>query len=290
MEYLLTMGLCLAVRLTPFPLAIRLGGWFGTLAYRLDGRHRAIAEDALAESFRDKPAGEIRAIARAVYRNLGCSVVELMRSDRYAARPLEDHFEFTGYESFEKALAKGRGVLILTGHIGNWELMALAQSIRGPSLAVVARPLDNPYIERLVSRLRTRHGNTLINKQKGMREVLGALAHGKGVGILLDQSVTKKEGVFVDFFGRPACTNKGLALMAAKTKAPVIPVFTRRIGPYRHEIVVGEELPLTDTGDKESDIKANTQAYTKAIEDFVRKYPDQWFWMHRRWKTRPEDV
>jgi KDO2-lipid IV(A) lauroyltransferase len=155
---------------------------------------------------------------------------------------------------------------------------------------VVVRPLDNPYLDREVSRLREQYGNFLINKTNGMRDILKTLASGNAVGILLDQNVKAKEGVFVDFFGRPACTNKGLALMAGRTKAPVIPAFIHRVGPDRHEILIGDEMPLIETGDKEADIIANTQAYTKAIEDFINDYPDQWFWMHRRWKTKPGDA
>ncbi len=113
------------------------------------------------------------------------------------------------------------------------------------------------------------------------------MSEGGTVGILLDQNVARKEGVFVDFFGRPACTNKGLALIAARTKAPVITAFIRRVDSGLHEIHIGDEIPLIETGDKEADLTANTQAYTKAIEDFIRQYPDQWFWVHRRWKTRP---
>ncbi|HLB25859.1 MAG TPA: lysophospholipid acyltransferase family protein, partial [Nitrospirota bacterium] len=165
-----------------------------------------------------------------------------------------------------------------------------AQSILGPPLGIVARPLDNPYLEEFVSRVRTRYGNAVINKTGGMKDVLRTLSSGGTVGILLDQSVKREEGTFVDFFGRPACTNKGLALLAARTKAPVVPVFARRLGPDRHEIVVGDEIPLIETGDRDADISANTQAYTKAIEDFVRRYPDQWFWMHRRWKTKRIDA
>jgi KDO2-lipid IV(A) lauroyltransferase len=123
-----------------------------------------------------------------------------------------------------------------------------------------------------------------------MRDMLRTLREGRSVGVLLDQNVTASEGVFVDFFGRPSCTNKGMALIAARTNAPVIPMFTHRIAPGKNEIIYMDEIPLADTGDKEADMVANTQNYTRAIEDFIRKYPDQWFWMHRRWKSRPEDA
>jgi len=290
LEYVLAGGFYYAVRLMPYSAAMRLGGLLGVLAYRIDGRHRGITEEALSTSFPEKSPEEISAIGRTVFRNLGYLAVEFICSDRLAKKPLEEVFEFVNYGSFVEAYDKGKGVLLLTGHLGSWELMAVAQSIKNPKLTIVVRPLDNPYLEDAVSRVRTRFGNRLINKNKGMREILRALGRGESIGILLDQSVAKKEGVFVDFFGRPACTNIGLALIAARTKAPVIPAFTRRVSMYRHEIIIGEELPLIDTGDRDADILANTQAYTKVIEDFIRKYPDQWFWMHRRWKTKMEDA
>jgi len=289
LEYILATSVLAVVRLLPFKLAIRLGGLLGRFFYIIDRRHREITENNLRESFGGKSPEEIKSIARSVYTNLGYSAVEFMRSDRYAGRPVEEHFSFANYDSYLSAHSRGKGVLFLTGHCGSWELLALAQSVIGRPFDVVVRPLDNPYLDKAVSAIRTRFGNTLINKTKGMRDILRALNSGRAVGILLDQNVSRREGVFVDFFGRPACTNIGLALIAAKTGAPVVPAFIRRVGLDRHEIILGDEIPLVNTGDKEADVKTNTQAYTKAIEDFVRAYPDQWFWMHRRWKTRPEE-
>ena len=287
-EYLAASAVLALVRLLPIRTAIRMGGALGRLAFAISKRHHAITIDNLTKSFRDKGPDEIRAIARSVYTGLGYQAVEFMRSDRYAGRKAEDFFSFVNYEAILKAQSRGKGVLLLTGHCGSWELMAMAQALKGRPFGIVVRPLDNPYLERAVTNIRTRFGNKLINKKSGMREILRTLEGGGLVGILLDQNVSRKEGVFVDFFGRPACTNKGLALIAKKTGAPVIPAFTRRTGLCTHEILAGDEMPLIDTGDKEADIIANTQAYTRVIEDFIRENPDQWFWMHRRWKTAPE--
>ena len=286
-EYIIALSLLAFIKILPFRMALRFGGCLGTLACRMDKRHRLITEDNLSKSFPEKTSGETREIARSVFRNLGYSAVEFFRSSRYGPR-FDEYIEINGYSRYKKAIEKGRGLLLLTGHCGSWELLALAQSVKKPPIGVVVRPLDNPYLDRLVSGLRTQYGNSIIGKVKGMREILRWLEQGGAVGILLDQNVKAKEGVFVDFFGRPACTNKGLALMAARTKAPVLPAFIRRVGLDRHEILVGDEIPLIETGDKEADVVANTQAYTRAIEDFIRKYPDQWFWMHRRWKTTEE--
>jgi len=288
-EYALAKSILSLIKLLPFGLALRFGGLLGSLAYRLDKRHREITLDNLRNSFKVKTETEIEVIARSVYKNVGYSIIEFIFSKRYG-RNFEKHFKLKNYDAYKIALNKGKGVFLLTGHCGSWELIALAQSIMKPPIGVVVRPLDNPYLDVEVSNLRCQYGNFLINKTNGMRDILKTLASGNAVGILLDQNVKAKEGVFVDFFGRPACTNKGLALMAARTKAPVIPAFLRRIGPDQHEILIGNEMPLVDTGDKEADIIANTQAYTKAIESFITDYPDQWFWMHRRWKTKPGDA
>ncbi|HEX9860897.1 MAG TPA: lysophospholipid acyltransferase family protein [Nitrospirota bacterium] len=290
LEYLLVMSAIQIIRLLPFGTAVRIGGVIGGLLYRLDKRHRKIARENIGSCFKGMGAAEVESTARSVFVNLGYTIVEFIHSGRYGKAPLEKYFNIVNYEAFEKANSKGRGVLCLTGHCGNWELMALVHSIKGNPSGVVVRPVDNPYIDRFVTRLRSMYGNTMINKKGGMRDMLRTLREGRSVGVLLDQNVTASEGVFVDFFGRPSCTNKGMALIAARTNAPVIPMFTHRIAPGKNEIIYMDEIPLADTGDKEADMVANTQNYTRAIEDFIRKYPDQWFWMHRRWKSRPEDA
>jgi len=286
-EYIVFALLAGIIRGLKFETAMRLGGQLGELVYRLDKRHRIITQNNLADCLKGRSQAELGTIARSVYRNLGYSAIEFLRSDKYGRQPLERHFTIRNYEALEGAYSKGKGVVLLTAHCGSWEILALCHSLMGFPFGVVVRPLDNPYLDRAITAIRTMYGNTMISKQKGMRGVLRTLSEGRAVGILLDQNVTRSEGVFVDFFGRPACTNKGLALIAMKTGVPVVPAFIRRTGLDTHEIEVGDEVPLVDTGDKEADIVANTQAYTTVIEGFVRRYPDQWFWMHRRWKTRP---
>jgi len=288
-EYAVVMAILSVIRIIPFGAALKFGGLLGSFLYRIDKRHREITLDNLRKSFADKSEDEIELIARSVYKNVGYLTVEFICSSRYG-KNFDRYFTVRNYDIYKKALEKGKGVLILTGHCGSWELLALAQSILKPPAGVVVRPLDNPYLDRAVSRLREQYGNFLINKTNGMRDILKTLSSGNAAGILLDQNVKAKEGVFVDFFGRPACTNKGMALIAARTKAAVVPTFIHRVGPDRHEILVCDEIPLVETGDKEADIVTNTQAYTKAIEDFITDYPDQWFWMHRRWKTKLGDA
>lgn len=285
-QYILVLPFLLVLRIIPFGLAMRLGALIGKLAYMLDARHKDVIDGNLRDCLPEKSAQELGNIAVSVYENFGYSMVEFVRSGRYAGRPLEETFSFVNYEAYEKAAAKGMGVVLLTAHCGSWELMAMGQALRGHPFGIVVRPLDNPYIDRAVTGIRTRYGNFLINKQRAMREILQTLKDKKAVGILLDQNVTLSEGVFVEFFGKQACTNKGLALIAAKTRVPVVPAFIHRVARDRHEIVLYDELPLIDTGDKDADILANTQQYTSTIERFIRMYPDQWFWMHKRWKTK----
>lgn len=288
MEYLLALPFLLVVRLLPFSLALRLGGAIGALAYMLDKHHRKVAADNIASCIDGLGPGGAENMARSAFVNLGYTVMEFIHSGRYARVPVEKHFTFVNFEAFERAYAKGRGVLCLTGHCGNWELMAQMHSLRGYPSGVVVRPLDNPYFDRLVTSLRSRYGNKMIRKNGGMKDMLRVLSEGRSVGVLLDQNVERASGVFVDFFGRPACTNKGMALLAAKTRAAVVPMFTHRTSPGKNVIICMDEIPLVDTGDKEADVRANTQNYTSAIEDFIRQHPEQWFWMHRRWKTMPE--
>lgn len=286
-EYLPVPPLVFFIRLLPHRVALAVGGVLGALALRIDKRHREITLNNLAECLPEKSPEERMEIATSVYRNLGYSAIEFIRTRSIFSRPVEETFEFKGYRKLDEALGRGRGLLVLTAHCGSWEIMAHLQPMRGYPMAVVARVLDNPYLERAVSGIRTMYGNTVINKQKGMRRILKTLGDGGTVAVLLDQNVTTREGVFVDFFGKAACTNKGLALISMKTGAPVFPVFIHRVGVDRHIIEVGDEIPLIDTGDRDEDIRANTQAYTKAIEDNIRDHPQEWFWMHRRWKTRP---
>jgi len=286
-EYLPVPLLAFLIRAIPRRAALGIGGALGVLAFRLDKRHREITLNNLAECLPEKSSDERAEIAVGVYRNLGYSIIEIIRTRSIFSRPVEETFEAGGLIKLDEVLDRGTGLLVLTAHCGNWELMAHIQPLKGRPMAVVARLLDNPYLERAVAGLRTMYGNTVINKQRGMRKILKTLGNGGTVAVLLDQNVSLREGVFVDFFGKSACTNMGLALIAMKTKSPVMPVFIHRVGLDRHVLEVGGEIPLVDTGDRDADIIANTQAYTKAIEDNIRRHPDEWFWMHRRWKTRP---
>ncbi len=176
--------------------------------------------------------------------------------------------------------------MVLTGHLGSWELLSDAAGILGYSINVIYRPLDFKPLDRFFGHLRSRSGARLFPKASAMRKVLRSLQNNELVGTLLDQNSVRRAGVFVDFFGKSACTNKGLALIVQKTRSPVVPIFlVRESDKYR--MIIGPEIPLVLTGDKSRDVEENTRRFNRVIESMIRRYPEQWFWVHRRWKTRP---
>jgi Kdo2-lipid IVA lauroyltransferase/acyltransferase len=271
----------------PRPVSGRICNRLGSLLFRLDRKHRRIALSNLRRAFDgEKSDAEIRAIAERVFQQLARILFEIGWSLRCDLAELVGHISINGKDRFEAALARGEGVLLLTAHAGNWELMPILAVMGGVPVSVLYRPLDFKPLDRFIRKLRSRFGASLIPTHRSARRVLGALHRGEAVALLMDQNVDWYEGVFVDFFGHRACTNKGLALIALKTGAPVLPVFmTRNRDGFTAEI--GHELPLLRTGDKTKDLEANTQQYNDVIESFARRFPDQWFWVHQRWKTRP---
>ena len=236
----------------------------------------------------EKDEQALRAIARRSYQHLGRSLAELARVMVSSPEWIMGSVKTEGLDHFLDAQKKGRGVLYLTAHLGNWELMALAHSLQGYPINVVARPVDNPLLEDVLFRLRTRWGNQVIKKGGALREVLKLLKAGGTVGFLLDQNVAADQGVFVNFLGRPACTHKTLALLALKTGAVVLPVFTFRESRNGHRMIIEPPVLLEETGNVERDVVLNTQKFTALIESYVREHPDQWLWVHRRWKTQPQ--
>jgi KDO2-lipid IV(A) lauroyltransferase len=229
---------------------------------------------------------DCRKILRRVYIHFGQMIFEVPHILRLNHENLADYVVFENEENLRNALAKGKGVFVLTAHFGNWEFMSAAVTLHfDRASAAVARPIDFAPLDRLVSRLRSQFGTEVITKQRAMRRIILALREQKMIGILLDQNVDWYEGVFTPFMGSWACTNKGLALMAVKTGAPVVPIFSVRQEDGRHRIIFEKEIPLV-IGDKTAEVEENTILFTQVIENFVRRYPDQWFWFHRRWKTR----
>jgi len=272
----------------PLKVRIWLMEGLSQLVFALDGRHRRIAERNLALAFGEQTNQQRTRIARSAFRNIGRVMAEFSFTPRLNGGNMGRYVLFEGEENFRRAHAKGKGVLFLTAHFGNWEWMAAAFPIQfHRPCHVIVRPLDSRLLDGLVERLRTCTGNRTVPKEKSMGRILRLLKEGEFVGVLLDQNVSWQEGVFVNFFGELACTNAGLALLALKTGAAVVPGFNLRQADGRYRVVIEPELPVIRTGDKDSDVEKNTELFTSVIERYVREYPDHWFWIHQRWKTRP---
>lgn len=270
------------------PLSLRkiLFIGFFRLFYHLVPRQRLIAVYNLRRAFPEKSDDEILRIARGVYRNMGIMAAEFFDIPRLTKENIGELVEAEGLEHCRKALEKGRGVLFFTAHFSNWELSAAAAALLIKPVVAIYRTLDSSLLEHLVLRVRSATGNTLLPKEHAMRTMIRSLRRNEMLGILIDQNMAWYEGVFVDYFGRPACTTTGLALLALHTGAPVLPGFLVRLQDGRYRLVIGPEVEVTRTGDRAKDVLANTQRFTKVIEETVRRYPDQWFWVHQRWKTQ----
>jgi KDO2-lipid IV(A) lauroyltransferase len=267
--------------------AIRAGKRIGLLFYLVDTRHRNVALENLKAAYGLKlPDAEMERIARACFMNLGISVVEMIRWKITDQKEFVKNISVDGMEHYRNAVKKGRGLVFIGAHFGNWELLGIMISLLFQKGYLVARKLDNPYIHDKVEQIRSSAGNRVINKNDAFWEMIKLLKKGELVGVLMDQNVDKREGVFVPFFGRPACTNKGLAMIVLKTKTPMVPIFMVRQPDGRHRIIVKPEIPLVQTGNLKNDIRQNTAHINIAIEEMIRQYPEQWLWMHRRWKTQ----
>lgn len=288
LEYALAWCIVKTIGALPRSVARAVGIGIGQTVYLLHGKLRRVGMRNLNIAFPDKSPVEKRKILRGVFTSLGRQLAEICLFPRYTAENVSDVVIYDGFENFQNASDRGNGVLFLTGHLGGWELSAFAHSLYGHPLRFVMRPLDNPYLDRMVRDYRTMHGNIPILKDDPVRELLRAMKEGATVGILMDTNMMPPQGIFVDFFGIPACTPSGLARIALRTNAAVVPGFTLWDPVLRkYRLRFDPPVKLVRTGDNDADIVTNTQIFTKVIENFVRKYPDQWLWVHRRWKARP---
>jgi Kdo2-lipid IVA lauroyltransferase/acyltransferase len=257
--------------------------------YAMRPRLQRTAEFNLRLAFPEWDEARRRGVIRGMVRNLGWLAAEFARFPRYTRKNIEDIVVLDGHENFLEGQRRGKGVLYLTGHIGAWELSSFAHALYGFPLHYMARPLDNARVDALVNRYRCLSGNQPIFKNESARALLQILKDSGTVGILADQNTMPEEGAFVDFYGTAACTTTGIARMALHTDAAVVPgyaVWDENIGKYRLRFEPSVELERT--GESERDIFANTQKFAKVIEEIIRKYPEQWVWVHARWKTRPK--
>jgi KDO2-lipid IV(A) lauroyltransferase len=289
LEYAPVWLLVHGIGVLPRPLARAVGILLGYKTYFLLPRLRRVGMRNLELAFPEKPKRERKKILRGVYVSLGRQLAEFCLFPRYTRENTKNLFSYDGFENYEAAHASGKGIFCLTAHLGAWEVSSFVHSLYGHPMHIIVRGLDNPYVQRLVERYRSLHGNQTHDKDDFARGLIEAMRKGEGVGVLMDTNMTPPQGVFVDFFGAPACTASGVARVALRTGAAVVPAFMIWDSVLsRYRLRFEPALELVRTGDDEADAMANTVRFTKAIEDIVRRFPDQWLWVHRRWKTRPE--
>jgi KDO2-lipid IV(A) lauroyltransferase len=267
----------------------RLLAWILAIkVYWLFGRLRRVGVRNLRLAFPSLPSKARRKILRGVYIHLAWQLVEFCRMTRYTAENTRIWLRTEGLENYLAARARGKGVLVVTGHLGAWELSSFYHSLMGYPMGMVIRRLDNRRLDDFVNGIRCLHGNKVIHKDDFGRGLLLAMRSGETVGILMDTNMTPPQGEFVKFFGLDACTGTGLAHIARKTGAAVLPGFMLwERAERRYVLRFGPEIEIPHSEDAAADILAATQLCTNAIEAWVRRYPDQWLWIHRRWKTRP---
>ena len=251
-------------------------------------RLRRVGERNLELALPEVPPIERTRILRGLFRNLGAQLVEFCRMPRYTAENTRGWIRTDGLENYLAAQARGKGVLVLTGHLGGWELSSFYHSLMGHPMGMVIRRLDNRLLDEYVNRIRCLHGNRVLHKDDFARGLLTAMRTGDTVGILMDTNMTPPQGVFVKFFGMTACTASGLARVALRTGAAVLPGFlVWESAEGKYVLHFGPELRFRESDDPEADIVAATQQCNDVLESWIRRYPDQWLWIHRRWKTRP---
>ena len=272
----------------PRPVSRALGIAVGIAAYAVMGRLRKVGMRNLAIAFPQMTKSQRRRVVFQVFVGFGRHLAEFCMFPRYTRENAREVATYDGFENYEAARAAGRGVLLLTGHFGAWEIGSFVHSIFGHPIKIVVLRLDNPKVDALVERYRTLHGNETFAKEDFARGLLAAMKAGETVGILMDTNMTPPQGVFVNFFGMPACTASGMARVALRSGAAVVPAFTIWDKQLRRYCVrFDPALKLVSTGDDDSDATTNTAMFNRVIEDYATRYPEQWLWVHRRWKTRP---
>ena len=270
------------------PLNLRriLAVFIARLSYYISLKHRLIAIHNLMRSFPDRPLKEIIRLAKESYISFTLVAVDFFDIPYLNKDNLHRWISIEGLDNYTEACKEGKGVLIFSAHFGNWEIGNAALAIMTRPFIFVYRVFDSSLLERGIIGVRASYGNISLSKDKAMRPMIRLLKNGASINLLIDQNVAWYEGVFVDFFGRKACTTPGLALLALHTKAPVLPVFTRRLPDGKYLLEIGKKVEIVSSENREADILTNTQNFTKIIEDHVRQYPEQWLWFHQRWKTK----
>ena len=282
-EYLIVTSMRVIIWLLPRRLVLAGGTALGWVFYGLDGSRRRLALANLAAALPFRSPGERRAIARAAFAHFGRHLLDLLKVGTMRLDRLLLDVEFEGEEIVEHAYAQGHGVIFYSGHFGYWELHVTAHALRFEPMTLIARPLDNPRLEALLEYVRTRPGTAVIHRRGALRRVLRELAAKRGVGLMIDQHIHDVSAVSVDFFNRPASTTSAIAMLALRTGAPVIPIFSLPLAGGRYRLVY--EPAVEPPSNQGSDaVKEFTQRCTDVLEMYVRRYPHLWLWMHRRWR------
>ena len=270
------------------PISIRrvIAFFMARLFYHLSLKHRLIAIHNLMRSFPGKSLEEIIRIAKASYYSVTLVLVEFYDIPSLNKDNLSQLITIKGLDNYTNACNEGKGVLLFGAHFGNWEIGNAALAIVTRPLSFVYRILDNRLLEGIVTTVRASCGNTSLPKENAMRQMIRLLKKDTTISLLIDQNVDWYEGVFVDFFGRKACTTSGLALLAMHTGAPVLPFFSTRLPDGKYSLEIGKKVDIIRSENRESDILVNTQIFNNILEEHIRKYPEQWFWVHQRWKTK----
>jgi KDO2-lipid IV(A) lauroyltransferase len=277
------------VRILPHRAVHGLGSAIGIIFYTLDAGHRRLAIANLRAAFPHRSQAECRELARRTFRHFGRLLTVLLKFSTMGPAQMRARVEFDGTERVEDAHALGKGVLLFTGHFGFWELNALVHALELPPLAVLARALDNPRLNELLERIRTATGNSVIYRRGAVRRVLRVLGSNGAVALLIDQHIQAADAVIVDFFNRPAATTSALASIALRTGAPVIPVFALPLPGGRYRMVY-EHPVAPPVSEDPADLREFTQRCTDVLEMYVRRHPDLWLWMHRRWRDLEPEV
>src|SRR5207247_8676352 len=283
LEYLIVRLLIALVRVMPGPL-VRAGGTIlGLALYAIDRGHRRIAQRNLTTAFPTRRPAERRAIARAAFAHFGRLLFELLRFGTLSPAKMLARVEFDGEERSRLAYARGRGVLFVPGRFAVGELQAMVPALRVEPVSILARALDNPHLDRLLERIRQRTGNTVVYRRGTIRRVMRTLEAGHGVAVLIDQHIQSRDAILVDFFERPAATTSSVAALALRTGAPVIPVFALPLGGGRYRMIYEHAVEPPDAA-ADGAVREFTQRCTDVLEMYVRRHPEMWLWMHRRWR------
>ena len=279
-------------RLIPDQLAIRVGLFFSWILHRiLKFRYNIIHNQLTVVYGKTKSKVEIDRIILGIYRHLGLMVVELLRLPGISKKEIQEKIIFHGDDIAKRAIAKGKGIIILTGHIGNWEMMGPAWVQKGYNIAAIGKEAKSNAGNICISLIRDENGVTTIPRSKSLKDILSILDNNGVVGVMIDQNMTANEGIFVDFFGLQACTLPGLAVLAARSGAAILPAYSYRDADLKHHhMVVLPEIGLEKKSkNTRLNITRDTERFTKVLESIIDEHPEQWLWIHKRWKTRPKE-